>query len=73
MSQAVISNDGRGGRRKLPMVFAEQGVPMLDFFCRQTNSHAKYFRLGGSASHFQTDGIILFVDATPAVNMKLDC
>jgi hypothetical protein len=29
MSQTVISNDGRGGRRKLPMVFTEQGAAML--------------------------------------------
>jgi hypothetical protein len=29
MSQIVISNAGRGGRRKLPWVFNEQGVAML--------------------------------------------
>jgi hypothetical protein len=29
ISQSVISNDGRGGRRKLPNVFTEQGVAML--------------------------------------------
>ncbi len=34
MSQIVISNDGRGGRRKLPMVFTEQGVAMLSSVLR---------------------------------------
>ena len=29
MSQIAISNKGRGGRRKLPYVFTEQGVAML--------------------------------------------
>lgn len=29
MSQIAISNGGRGGRRKLPWVFTEQGVAML--------------------------------------------
>src|ERR1700674_5141446 len=29
MSQIVISNAGRGGRRKLPWVFTEHGVAML--------------------------------------------
>jgi hypothetical protein len=29
MSQIVISNKGRGGRRKLPLAFTEQGVAML--------------------------------------------
>src|SRR5882724_7144660 len=29
MSQTVISNAGRGGRRKLPWAFTEQGVAML--------------------------------------------
>jgi hypothetical protein len=29
MSQIVTSNVGRGGRRKLPQVFTEQGVAML--------------------------------------------
>src|ERR1039457_3719121 len=34
MSQTVISNPGRGGRRKLPMVFTEQGVAMLSSVLR---------------------------------------
>ncbi len=34
MSQIVISNAGRGGRRKLPWVFAEQGVAMLSSVLR---------------------------------------
>jgi hypothetical protein len=34
MSQIVISNDGRGGRRKLPIVFTEQGVAMLSSVLR---------------------------------------
>jgi len=34
MSQIVISNAGRGGRRKLPMVFTEQGVAMLSSILR---------------------------------------
>ena len=29
ISQIVTSNSGRGGRRKLPLVFTEQGVAML--------------------------------------------
>lgn len=29
ISQIVTSNGGRGGRRKLPLVFTEQGVAML--------------------------------------------
>ena len=29
ISQTVISNEGRGGRRKSPRVFTEQGVAML--------------------------------------------
>ena len=29
ISQSVISNDGRGGRRKLPWAFTEPGVAML--------------------------------------------
>ena len=29
ISQIVISNKGRGGRRKLPLAFTEQGVAML--------------------------------------------
>lgn len=34
MSQIVISNAGRGGRRKLPWVFTEQGVAMLSSVLR---------------------------------------
>jgi ORF6N domain len=34
MSQIVTSNPGRGGRRKLPMVFTEQGVAMLSSVLR---------------------------------------
>jgi len=34
ISQIVISNDGRGGRRKLPYVFTEQGVAMLSSVLR---------------------------------------
>jgi len=34
MSQIVISNMGRGGRRILPMVFTEQGVAMLSSVLR---------------------------------------
>ena len=34
MSQIVISNDRRGGRRKLPWVFTEQGVAMLSSVLR---------------------------------------
>jgi hypothetical protein len=34
MSQIVISNAGRGGRRKMPMVFTEQGVAMLSSVLR---------------------------------------
>lgn len=34
MSQTVISNTGRGGRRKLPRVFTEQGVAMLSSVLR---------------------------------------
>ncbi|WP_233260799.1 ORF6N domain-containing protein [Pedobacter sp. HMWF019] len=29
ISQSVISNEGRGGRRKLPYVFGEHGILML--------------------------------------------
>ena len=34
MSQIVISNSGRGGRRKLPWVFTEHGVAMLSSVLR---------------------------------------
>jgi len=34
MSQIVISNEGRDGRRKLPLVFTEQGVAMLSSVLR---------------------------------------
>ena len=34
MSQIVISNAGRGGSRKLPLVFTEQGVAMLSSVLR---------------------------------------
>ena len=34
MSQIVISNEGRGGRRKPPMAFSEQGVAMLSSVLR---------------------------------------
>src|ERR1035437_10009573 len=34
ISQSVISNDGRGGRRKLPWVFTEHGVAMLSSVLR---------------------------------------
>src|ERR1700684_2579776 len=34
MSQIVISKDGRGGRRKPPMAFTEQGVAMLSSVLR---------------------------------------
>src|SRR5262245_24876517 len=33
-SQIVISNDGRGGRRYLPLAFTEQGVAMLSSVLR---------------------------------------
>lgn len=33
ISQTVISKTGRGGRRKLPWVFTEQGVAMLSSVC----------------------------------------
>ncbi len=32
MSQIAISNEGRGGRRKLPWVFTEQGVAIFHYF-----------------------------------------
>lgn len=34
ISQAVISNKGRGGRRHVPLVFTEQGVAMLSSVLR---------------------------------------
>ena len=34
MSQFAISKGGRGGRRKLPRVFSEQGVAMLSSVLR---------------------------------------
>lgn len=34
MSQIVISKSGRGGRRKLPLAFTEQGVAMLSSVLR---------------------------------------
>jgi hypothetical protein len=34
ISQIVISNGGRGGRRKLPYLFTEQGVAMLSSILR---------------------------------------
>jgi hypothetical protein len=34
ISQTVISNAGRGGRRRAPMVFTEQGVAMLSSVLR---------------------------------------
>jgi hypothetical protein len=34
MSQIVISNTGRGGRRKLPLAFTEHGVAMLSSVLR---------------------------------------
>ena len=34
ISQTVISNEGRGGRRKLPWVFTEHGVLMLSSVLR---------------------------------------
>lgn len=34
LSQFVISNPGRGGRRKLPLVFTEQGIAMLSSVLR---------------------------------------
>jgi hypothetical protein len=34
MSQIVISNAGRGGRRKLPWAFTEHGVAMLSSILR---------------------------------------
>src|SRR5579863_385957 len=34
ISQIAISNKGRGGRRKLPWVFNEQGVAMLSSILR---------------------------------------
>jgi len=34
ISQTVISNTGRGGRRKLPWAFTEQGVAMLSSVLR---------------------------------------
>jgi len=40
MSQIVISNAGRGGRRKLPMVFTEQGVAMLSSVLRSGRAAA---------------------------------
>ena len=38
MSQIVISNRGRGGRRKLPWVFTEHGVAMLSSVLRSTQA-----------------------------------
>lgn len=38
MSQIVISNPGRGGRRKLPWVFTEHGVAMLSSVLRSTEA-----------------------------------
>lgn len=34
ISQTVTSNSGRGGRRKMPLVFTEQGVAMLSSVLR---------------------------------------
>jgi hypothetical protein len=38
MSQIVTSNTGRGGRRKPPWVFTEQGVAMLSSVLRSTRA-----------------------------------
>jgi len=38
MSQSVISKGGRGGRRKLPLVFTEQGVAMLSSVLRSEHA-----------------------------------
>lgn len=40
MSQTVISNAGRGGRRYLPYVFTEQGVAMLSSVLRSERAVA---------------------------------
>ena len=39
-SQIAISNEGRGGRRKLPAVFTEQGVAMLSSVLRSDRAVA---------------------------------
>ena len=33
-SQNVTSNEGRGGRRKLPFVYTEQGIIAIDIFIK---------------------------------------
>ena len=38
ISQIVISKEGRGGRRKLPYVFTEQGVAMLSSVLKSTKA-----------------------------------
>jgi hypothetical protein len=38
ISQTVTSNTGRGGRRKLPWVFTEQGVAMLSSVLRSSRA-----------------------------------
>jgi hypothetical protein len=38
MSQTVTSNGGRGGRKKLPWVFTEQGVAMLSSVLRSATA-----------------------------------
>jgi len=38
ISQSVISKAGRGGRRKLPLVFTEHGVAMLSSVLRSTRA-----------------------------------
>jgi len=49
-SQFVTSNEGRGGRRYAPYVFAEQGVAMLggsakrSSHCREHRDHASFRR-----------------------------
>jgi hypothetical protein len=38
ISQTVISNEGRGGRRKLPYVFSEHGILMLSSVLNSTQA-----------------------------------
>lgn len=38
ISQNVISNEGRGGRRKMPYAFTEQGVAMLSSVLKSTRA-----------------------------------
>ena len=42
MSQFAISKGGRGGRRKLPRVFSEQGVAMLSSVLRSDRAGVRF-------------------------------